>query len=232
MRARTVRRGPAATSYTTTFQSVENPVSEGGGWVNGADSNSTVVRVSSAGKCHGTQAGTPPPYDDSQMWLAANYADNQEVEITVALSDSGGANKEVEILLWAGNVAEFTATFGQSKTDLFELNWHNGGSYLILGRYKMEEIDRIASPPAPSNGDRLRLRITKNGANVEFRCWINDVAKNWNGSGTAVVTYTGNQSHPTGNPFPLGRRPGIGFYVDGGASNSAFWATAFTAREA
>jgi hypothetical protein len=220
-----------ANTYTTTFPAIENPMSDGGVWINGADSFGTPVQVSAAGKVHGTQTGSPPPYDDSQAWLVQNYTTNQEVEITVAKANSSGPNKEVECILHATIVPQFTATYGDTKTDCYELNWNQAGDYLILGRYKMEEIDRIASPPSPANGDRLRVRVTQNGANLDFRCWINDVAKNWTGSGTDVVTYTGNLTHPSGNAFAPGRHPGIGFYRDGGAANNEFWATQFIARE-
>lgn len=230
--------GPRLNEYSTGFPAIENPLSQGGSiWVNGADSYGTVVQVSASAKCHGTQTSTPPPYDDSQAWLLQSYAERQEVELVVA--KAGGldsVNREVEILLWSGSVPEFTAIYGQSKTDCFEVNWQHAGSYLILGRFKMAEIDRIAVPSSPTNGDKFRMRTTSvytgpTLTSVQFQVYINDVAQVWNTSGTTTATYTGQADHPTGSKFPNGRHPGVGFYRDGGASNADFYVTQFTARE-
>lgn len=216
----------ALQSFSTTFQTIENPVSVGSK-LHGADPNSTVAQVSAAGKCHGTQTGaTAPPYNDSQAFLAPGYHNNQEATITVALAGGlDGTNRECEILLRArDDNTQFSTSFGNCTTTGYEINWQHQGAYLICGRFKGSEIDRISSPPAAANGSTLRVQCIDNGSSQPvFRVWINGVAQTWTGTGTTTLTDTAG-SPPQGSP-------GIGFWKDSAAANNEFWITRFDAME-
>lgn len=214
----------ALASYTTNFSTAGNPISEGGVW-HGGDPNSTRVQISSAGKCHGTQTGAGS-FDDSQAMLGLGYGPNQEATITVALKGGlNSTNREVEVLLRMDDTnAQFSTSFGNCTTTGYEINWQHQGAYLILGRFKGAEIDRIASPGTPINGATLRVQVLNNGSGQPvFKVWVNGVAKTWTGTGTATVTDTVSNP-PTGSP-------GVGFYIDNGASNDDFWVTNFTCTE-
>lgn len=224
--------------FSTIFQTVENPLSEGGIWVN-TDSNSTLPQVSATGKCHGTQTGTTaPPYNDSQAWLSTDYGDSQEVELTALVAGGlDSANREIEALNMMSNVSSFSTSFGNSETDGYETNAQHQGAYLIWGRFKRAEIDRIASPPTFSTGDKYRVRVTniRTGgviSSVQCRAWYNDGALTWTNSGTTVATYLGDVNDATGNKFPLGLKLGCGFWRDSSPLNSDFAISKFIGRNA
>lgn len=219
---------PASVDFATTFGVVENPLSQSGIF-HGNDPNNTRVQVSSTGKCHGTQTGsTAPPYNDSQAFLSpTGWGTTQDVTIAVALAGGlDGTNREVEILLRGrDDNVQFSTAFGNCTATGYELNWQHQGGYLILGRFKGAEIDRIASPPPASNGATFRARVVNNGSSQPvFQVWINGSIQTWQGSGTTSVTDT------AASP-PLGA-PGLGFWRDSSAANSDFWVTSFSAVSA
>src|SRR5436190_946862 len=83
-------------SYSTTFALVENPISEGGQWVNGGAQGLdwADVQVSPAGLAHGTQSGSNG-YDDSTALLAGAWGPDQTVSAVVhSLNQQGGTNFE------------------------------------------------------------------------------------------------------------------------------------------
>jgi hypothetical protein len=73
-------------TYTTTFTNSENPLSEGGKWINGGDvgldwSNCFTV----AGVVHGHQNnGNGPAYNDSTALLVGNWGVTQSVTVTLS----------------------------------------------------------------------------------------------------------------------------------------------------
>lgn len=212
-------------SYSTTFPTVANPLSEGGLW-HSNDPNETPCQVSAASKCHGTQTGTvAPPYNDSQAFLdPAGWGTTQDVTITAGLAGSlDSTNREIEIRLRSrDDNAQFGTSFGNTTTTGYELNWQHQGAYLILGRFKQAEIDRIVSPPPASTGSTFRARVVNNGLlQPVFQVWINGVLQTWLNSGTTSTTDTA-ATPPQG-------APGIGFWRDTGAANSDFWISAFSA---
>lgn len=220
------RRGAAASgSFSTGFLTIENPLSQSGAF-HSNDPNSTPVQVSASGKCHGTQTGsTAPPYNDSQAFLdPTGWGTTQDVTMVVAMAGGlDSTNREVEILLRArDDNVQFSTTFGFCMTTGYELNWQHQGGYLILGRFKGSEIDRISSPPPASNNATFRARVANNGSSQPvFQVWINGSIQTWQGSGTTSVTDT------AASP-PLGA-PGIGFWKDTSAANSDFWVTSYAA---
>jgi hypothetical protein len=90
-----------AKTYTTSFPATENPISEGGNWVNGQSlaldwSN---VRTTS-GLAFGTQPG-PSGYNDSTALLTGTWGPNQTVQATVHTvnQQTGSVYEEVEVRL-------------------------------------------------------------------------------------------------------------------------------------
>ena len=89
--------GAAQTSYSTNFPASENPVSQGGDWVNGKTNGTAWNNVQTlAGVAMGTQPGTGI-YDDSIAALTGTWAEAQSASVTVAVPSTLGAQyDEVE----------------------------------------------------------------------------------------------------------------------------------------
>ncbi len=199
------------TSYSTGFDTNENPLSEGGRWQH-LDSTLTVVKTV-GGVAFGTQAGGA--YDDSNAYMTG-FGNNHEVEGVIWLNPSapGYPNREVEILLhWTDNGPLRSTPYGSTRALGYEIMWSHIGAYLILGRFKGAELARASSVPQPKTGDRFRARIE----GQRIRAYVNDVL---------VIDYTDSDSSAnitSGNP-------GIGFYIDGGGVNTDFGYNSVTVR--
>ncbi len=203
--------GTGAT-YSTPFATAEEPLSEGGEWHH-LDATLTPCKTV-GGVAFGTQSGSGT-YDDSNVYLTG-FGNDYEVEGTVWVNPSlsGGANREVEILLrWSDNGPLRSTPYGSTHANGYEINWSHLGAYLILGRFKGDEVTRAPSPAAPHSGDKLRARIE----GQRIRVWINDVIQIDHTDNDAALGIT------TGNP-------GIGFYVDANTPNSDFGFDAVTVR--
>lgn len=100
-------------SYSTSFDSTENPISESGRWAKNASNAWTVVRTT-GGNAVGTQAGND--YDDSYAIFQTDYgadykltaivyrsasisAANHEVELNVRFADDADSVRGYEVLL-------------------------------------------------------------------------------------------------------------------------------------
>ena len=100
---------PAGTHgpYTTTFSHAENPISEGGRWLNGkADGLDWTDVRTTAGFAFGTEIGgsrpNPQKYDDSTALLKGTWGPNQTVQATVHAvnpNQDGKVWEEVELRL-------------------------------------------------------------------------------------------------------------------------------------
>ncbi len=98
---------PAGTPrvFSTRFGGDENPLSQGGQWINGGATGLdwTDVRVAggmAVGTQTGAHSGTPQQYDDSTAVLAGTWGPNQMAQATVhILAVNTGAYEEVELRL-------------------------------------------------------------------------------------------------------------------------------------
>src|SRR5438874_4698763 len=64
----------AKQSYSTNFSATENPISEGGKWINGGTTGRDWGNVQSTpGLAFGTMVSSAPPYDDSTAVLAGTW---------------------------------------------------------------------------------------------------------------------------------------------------------------
>jgi hypothetical protein len=92
-----------ANSYSTAFSFSQNPVSEGGNWINGLATGLQWADILVEGNgARGTQSGaTPPPYDDSLAVLTGTWGADQQAQATVRTVNQPAGNvfEEVEILL-------------------------------------------------------------------------------------------------------------------------------------
>jgi hypothetical protein len=102
---------PLGRTYTTKFRNNENPISEGGNWINAGTCSDTALCPGANGsnvacvdgRAFGTQPGAvPPPYTDSHALLTGQWGSDQFVQIVVWWDGAAGTNRdydEVEIRL-------------------------------------------------------------------------------------------------------------------------------------
>lgn len=91
----------ASAQYATSFAATENPISEGGKWINGktVGLDWTNVRTTS-GHVFGTEPGNSSnPYDDSTAVLTGSWASDQSAQATVYVSGPISGFAEVELRL-------------------------------------------------------------------------------------------------------------------------------------
>lgn len=205
--------------YSTAFPLTENPLSEGGKWVNGAtlgldwkDCRTT------PGQAFGAAVSPSPPFDDPTAILAGLWGRTQICEATVIVPASPAGSEEVELRLLTsiqahrivGYEALFSVVSGNHYCDIER--WDGGTTApfftsLVSGGFQI-------MPQALVTGNRIKATIDASGvivASVDFGAGWVVVA-----TGTADTTYT------TGSP-------GIGFFGKDAAVMSDFGLSQFSA---
>jgi len=204
------------TTYTTNFDLTENPISEGGRWFH-LDPTLTKVKTT-GGVALGTMTGSGF-FDDSNAYLTG-FGNDHTIEGTVFLrpGTSGSPNREIELLLrWTDNNPSRPTTFGPTSVIGYEINVAHNGGYLILGRFKGAELTRAVNPPLPKNNDKFKAVIQ--GQTITIF---------WNGA--PLLLTSGGTSFTDNDPILkiTTGNPGIGFYIDSGASPDDFGFTSLT----
>ena len=203
-----------ATTYSTTFPLSENPISEGGNWLNGkANGTNWNNCVTTAGFAFGTQPGTNN-YDDSICALTGTWGTNQTASITVKINGTNTAQfEEAEVHL--------NTTITADSITGYEINCSvvSGNPYVQIVRWNgplgnFTFLD--GREYACANGDVLMA--TRSGSTIT-------AYKN----GTALFSVT--------DSTYTGGAPGMGFYIQTIQSGSAaqasaeFGASAFSATD-
>ena len=108
-------------TYSTNFAGTENPISEGGRWINGGVAGLDWANVrTTPGLAFGTQTGLIE-YNDAAALLSGNWGPDQTVQATVhSTNQNDGIFEEVELRLRsslsAHNATGYEITFRCSKT--------------------------------------------------------------------------------------------------------------------
>jgi len=119
-------------NYTTNFPLSENPISEGGKWINGRTNGLDWADVSTTtGKAYGTESGSGG-YDDSTAILTGNWGPDQTAQATVFASQ--GFVGEVELRLRSAITAH--------RNTGYEINFSSGYCQVVrwegpLGSFTM-----------------------------------------------------------------------------------------------
>jgi len=210
----TTQSQSSAPSYTTTFPVAENPISEGGRWINGKAVGLNWTNVSTLpGLAFGTQSGAGG-FNDSIAVLQGNWGPDQSVAATVyrRYQQPVTADEEVELLLRftiAPQVArgyEVLFSVGAFTNLIAVVRW-NGP----LGNFTVLNTTQRQTPIA--NGDVVKATITGNTIKV----YVNNV----------FVMQVTDSTFASGNP-------GLGFFFQGngplnGNTNTDFGFTSYTA---
>jgi hypothetical protein len=204
-------------AYSTNFPATENPISEGGRWINGQASGIAWSNVqTNPGLAFGTQSGDAPgnaTYADSTAILNGTWGADQEASATVHVTNAPNSSsvfEEVEIRLR-------TSITANSITG-YEINCSvstNSGNYYI-------QIVRW-------NG-ALASWTQLNGA--KDHCVDGDTLKATIKGSEISVYHNGNLVETaTDSTFSSGS-PGIGFFLQGTTgTNSTFGFTTFSADD-
>jgi hypothetical protein len=204
--------GPEAIAgtYTTNFPLTENPVSEGGNWINGLTNGIDWSDVQTIpGKAFGTQTGIGPNFADSTALLTGSWGPTQTVQAVVYISAADSTTfEEVELRLRSslsvhsctGYEVNFSVKPGNPYCQI--VRWNGPlGSFTLLD----------ARTVGVANGDVVKATIV--GSTIT--CYIN---------GAVIFSVTDN-TYSSGNP-------GMGFYLqDGFGPPSNYGFSSYTASD-
>jgi len=205
-------------AYSTRFLLTENPISEGGKWINGQVGLEWDNVRTTTNFAFGTQNGSGG-YDDSTALLTGPWGPNQTAEATVRIvsPDDGAGNEEVELRL-RSSISSHSLTGYEIQ---YSTQSNNPYFYIVrwdgaLGRFT--NLIHITSGCAIG------------------RCYVHDgdvVTATVDSSNTIRMYVNGTQVLlTTDNTFTTGA-PGMGFYLKGNStSNSHFGFANFTATDA
>jgi hypothetical protein len=212
-----------ANSYTTGFDSPEDPISEGGRWINGkvVGLDWTNVSATSAGFAIGHQVGAS--YTDATALLTGAWGSDQTASATVhTINQNDACYQEAELRLRSALSAHvnkgYEIGFKMSQTDsayLIIVRWNGPlGSYDYL--YK-----GTGTQFGVKDGDIVMAKIVGN----VITAYINGVQK-----AQADITSIGGTVYTTGNP-------GMGFNLENAptgcsGTNGNYGFTSFDASDA
>jgi len=222
-----------APSYTTNFPATENPISQGGKWLNGKKNGIVFNDMQTTpGLAFGTAVSpsgcpqTPTDCTDNTAVLTGSWSADQMAQGTVhtvnqttgdgcTTFECGTIYEEVELRL--------RTTITANSITGYEINFRctsNGSQYQQIGKWlgpvgQFAAVGNAVQGPGLHNGDVVKATIVGNLITV----YINGVQVN----------------QATDSTFPSGGSPGIGtFEINrGGATTtlSDFGFTSFTAAE-
>ena len=184
-----------AATYTTNFPLTENPISEGGHWINGLTTGIDWSDVQTIpGQAFSTETGRGPNYADSTALLTGSWGPTQTVQAVVyILAADSTILEEVELRLRSSLSAHsctgYEVNFSVKPDDIYcaIVRW-NGP----LGDFTRLNARRVGVV----NGDVVKA--TAVGSTIT--CYINDTA----------IFSVNDTTYPSGNP-------GMGFYLRGGS---------------
>jgi hypothetical protein len=210
-------------SYTTVFPLTENPISEGGNWIDGGTVGLDWTNVSTTpGLAIGNQVGAS--FTDATAILTGTWGPDQMATATVhTVSQNDACFQEVELRLRSALSAHVNTGY--------EISFHmsqTSEAYLIIVRWNgaLGDFTYLFNPPhsttfAVKDGDIVSAKIVGN----LITAYINGVQK-----GQADITSVGGTVYPTGSP-------GMGFNLENApagcsGTNGNYGFTNYTATDA
>jgi hypothetical protein len=197
--------------YSTTFPLTENPISEGGNWVNGGTTGLDWSNVQTIGavKAWGTQVPSGGGFNDSIAVLTGTWGSNQAAQGISAIQPS--ATNEIEVILHG--------TITAHSAQLYEFNCSLGYQEIVkwlgpLGSFTV--MAHNGSVSCPSGSVFKATAVTNANGSVTLTAYIN---------GTQV-----NQVTDSSSPYTAGS-PGIGFWIGSGGNNNNAGISSFSAQD-
>jgi len=205
--------------YTTTFPGTENPISEGGVWVQGAVTAGNFQNTRcTPGYAIGAGPSSSPPYDDPTSVLSGVWGAVQTAEGTVRVDAiENGVNQEVELRLLttitAGFIKGYEILFSITTNAYVELMRWEGTSTAIDQFHSIAFLGNGTSPQLQT-GYRVKATISSAGVITAFVD---------SGGGYVQMLQGTDTTYRDG-------APGIGFFKHAGSSGALSGAgfTSFT----
>jgi hypothetical protein len=207
-------------TYTTKFPATENPISEGGHWINGKAVGLDWQNVrTTPGLAFGTQTGSSGQYDDSTAVLSGTWGLNQTVQATAYVTNApvGVGSEEVELRLRStvtahnntGYEINFSTSKGLSSSSYMQFVRWNGplGNFTVLKTY-------TGSQYGVSNGDVVKATIVGTSP-ATITAYVN---------GTQMGQATDSVGFTSGSP-------GMGFWLKVLTNATEYGFTNFTATD-
>lgn len=243
-----------AATYTTSFASVQNPISESGTWISGHAAGTAVcngnttpcwgdVKTIAGGHAVMADASQPTTFGDPAA-VASGITWGGDQDVTVTLYTNGaltGCCYEGEVRLRASIGVQLgtctnTACFTGYEI-LCNLSDQTYGLQIVkfLGpngpeHTGFEYLATIAGggPTGCVNGDTLRAKITGTGGSTVINVWKNGTPVTFNRTSDATNTTNVNDANAGGIAPYTGGSPGFGMYDPNNSHNvgiSSFTAT-------
>ena len=200
-------------TYSTNFPHTENPISEGGNWINGKAVGLDWLNVqTTSGHAFGAGTSTATPYNDPTAVLTGGWSSNQKAQAVVhTVNQNSSIYEEVELRL--------RTTISAHSITGYEFNFRatsDGSQYVQIVRWNgpFGNFTFLDSKTGPGLHDGDVVTATAVGSTLTS--YIN---------GVQIVQVT-DSTYPSGSP-------GMGFYNQGGtlANNSDFGFTSYTATD-
>ena len=186
--------GPSVTTYSTSFDVDENPISEGGVWVHNANNPWQKVRTSGG---RALAAQYTEVYDDAYAYLG-NWAGGDDYEVIASVYFPSGNPGETEILLRVSDT--------DSQVRAYEFLYNTGGSWqLVRWNGPLGDFTYIHGGGG-TGGSGGQVRATVIGPQIKTY-WRQRATDPWNLLGEMT-----DATHATG-------KPGMSFYVHAAAGN-------------
>ena len=200
-------------TYTTRFSVVENPISEGGKWVNGKTVGLDWSNVATnPGLAYGVELGTSG-FDDSTALLTGTWGSDQWTEATVhTVNQNDAIFEEVELRL--------RSSLSPNRNTGYEINFRcskTANAYTQIVRW---------------DGAIGKFTYLKQNGGAQYGIADGDVVKATIVGNVITAYINGVQvAQATDNTFTHGS-PGIGFYLQGATGvNTDYGFTSFTASD-
>ncbi len=190
-------------TYTTNFPLTENPISEGGRWINGKATGIDWTNVRTIpGKAFGTELNTSQNADDSIAILNGSWGTEQSATGTVyrTVNYSGS---EVELLL--------RFSISAHNAHGYEFNCSTGYQAIVKWNGPLNNYTELASEfnKGCFSGDILKATAVTVGKSVQLTAYINGVQVNqitdnsspWTGGSPGIGFYNGNGGDPNNSDF-------------------------------
>ena len=197
------------TTYTTTFDTTENPLSEGGAWVGGGTVGlDWTDPQTSGGLCYPTQTThSLPPYDDSVAMLAGTWPADTTITTTLGMGAMSGSHE-------AEHYHRMTVAAHSVKGYEVDLMPASGGLAIVLWRGALNSFVSISSNDGWTFAD----------GDVWKSAMIGDVLTVWQNNTQRMSVDLRAWSTTNAETFLASGNPGIGFwYQASDAKNLLGW---------
>jgi hypothetical protein len=209
-----------APGYTTTFPATENPISEGGNWINTVSATWNAP-VSTVGGTPGHALGLGSSgFNDSIAMLTGSFNPDQEVTVTVFRNGAPSASGDAEIELHLRMTMVPAAGGNPDQVFTYEVDVLPSAGQIVVARWNGPQGNFTNLPngsgaiPAINDGDVIDATITGPANAVVITVKLN---------GATIVTVTDTAGYATGNP-------GMGFDAGTPSQGANLGIRSFTAR--